>query len=94
MNIFISVICIINIVKNKKDQEQLFYIIRKKQIIIHNLKIKLENNETNKCSICFNNSISHCCSPCGHTYCHNCINKTNNCYICRGIICNKIKLFL
>ena len=63
-----------------------------KNKIINDLTIK--NNETNKCSICLDNTISYCCSPCGHTYCNDCINKTNNCYICRGIIRNKIKLFL
>ena len=70
-----------------------------RQNIINALKLQLEDktkiiDETNKCSICFNNTISHCCVPCGHTYCNKCINKTNNCYICRGIIRNKIKLFL
>ena len=69
-----------------------------RQNIINALKLQLEDktkiiDETNKCSICFNNTISHCCVPCGHTYCNKCINKTNNCYICRGIIRNKIKLF-
>jgi hypothetical protein len=63
-----------------------------KNKIINDLTIK--NNEINKCSICIDNTISHCCIPCGHTYCSYCINKTNNCYICRGIIRNKIKLFL
>ena len=77
-----------------------------RQNIINTLKIQLEdknkiindltikNNKTNKCSICIDNIISHCCVPCGHTYCYDCIDKTNNCYICRGIIRNKIKLFL
>jgi hypothetical protein len=31
MNIFISAICIINIIKNKKEQEQLLLMIRKKR---------------------------------------------------------------
>ena len=39
-------------------------------------------------------SSSNCCVPCGHAYCYDCINKTSNCYICRGIIQNKIKLYL
>ena len=70
-----------------------------RQNIINALKIQLEDkikiieNLTNKCTICYNTTISHCCVPCGHTYCYECINKTNNCYICRGIIRNKIKLF-
>jgi len=59
-----------------------------KDKIIDDLKIQLEaknkNDEINKCSICLTNTISHCCVPCGHTYCSDCINETNNCYICRG----------
>ena len=70
-----------------------------KDKIINDLKIQLEDkdkiiNETNKCSICLDNIISNCCIPCGHTYCTGCINKTNNCYICRTIIKNKIKIYL
>ena len=70
-----------------------------KDKIINDLKMQLEDkdkiiNETNKCSICLDNIISNCCIPCGHTYCTSCINKTNNCYICRTIIKNKIKIYL
>jgi hypothetical protein len=77
------------------DLETLHYspkLLEIRNNIINELKKELE--EKNKCSICFNNTISHCCNPCGHTYCTDCINKTNNCYICRGIIRNKIKLYL
>ena len=77
------------------DLETLHYspkLLEIRNNIINELKKELE--EKNKCSICFNNTISHCCNPCGHTYCNDCINKTNNCYICRGIIHNKIKLYL
>ena len=71
-----------------------------RQNIINALKIQLEDkikiieNLSNKCTICYNTTITHCCVPCGHTYCSDCINKTSNCYICRGIIQNKIKLYL
>ena len=65
---------------------------------INNIQIQLDeknkNNETNKCTICLDNTISHCCAPCGHVYCYDCIDKTNYCYICRGIIHNTIKLYL
>lgn len=91
------------------DLETMHYspkLLEIRQNIINALKIQLEDknkiindltikyNETNKCFICLDNSISYCCVPCGHIYCSDCINKTNNCYICRGIIRNKIKLFL
>ena len=89
--------------KDKKinDFEMPFYsrkMIINRNNIINDLKIQLEEknkiiNETNKCSICLDNTISYCCVPCGHVYCYDCIDKTNYCYICRGIIRNKIKLF-
>jgi hypothetical protein len=76
------------------DLETLHYspkLLEIRNNIINELKKELE--EKNKCSICFNNTISHCCNPCGHTYCTDCIDKTDNCYICRSIIHNNIKLF-
>ena len=78
--------------KNKIIHEQQLTLINKNKDI-NILKIKLEN-KINKCSICLDNTISHCCVPCGHAYCYDYINKTSNCYICRGIIQNKIKLYL
>ena len=53
-----------------------------------------DNSEINKCSICFTSNISKCCVPCGHTYCSNCIVNTNNCYICRSHIQQKITIFI
>ena len=83
--------------KNKIIHNQRLTLINKNKDI-NDLKIKLDeknkNDEINKCSICLDNTISYCCSPCGHTYCSDCIKKTNNCYICRGIIHNKIKIYL
>ena len=82
--------------KNKIIHEQQLTLINKNKDI-NILKIQLEkkfnNDEINKCSICLDNTISHCCVPCGHIYCYDCIKKTNNCYICRSIIRNKIKLY-
>jgi hypothetical protein len=48
-----------------------------------------------QCSICITDSVSHAVSPCGHTFCTNCIKKMNtSCYICRGSIRDRIRLFL
>ena len=62
--------------------------------VIH---IKLEKEEEikelNKCPICFENEINMCLNPCGHCYCEICINNSNECFICRTNIINKIKLF-
>jgi len=46
------------------------------------------------CSICISESISHTVSPCGHTFCANCIKKMNTtCYLCRGQIKDRIRLY-
>jgi hypothetical protein len=73
--------------------------IEQKEDIIIYLKEKLEkeksfNQDLNKCSICYENKLSICLNPCGHCYCDICIKNTDNCFICRKNIINKIKLFL
>lgn len=46
------------------------------------------------CSICLTDGISHTIVPCGHTFCQGCIKKqTLTCYICRGTIRDRIKIF-
>lgn len=46
------------------------------------------------CSICLVDGVSHVIVPCGHTFCTGCSRKMNlTCYICRGTIREKIKLF-
>ena len=46
------------------------------------------------CSICLSESITHCVSPCGHTFCSSCIRKMNTaCYLCRGAIRDRVRLF-
>jgi hypothetical protein len=47
------------------------------------------------CSICLTDGITHTIIPCGHTFCQGCIKKqTMTCYICRGSIRDRIKIFL
>jgi hypothetical protein len=61
--------------------------------------ISLHNNFRNEthdpqCSICLTEPISMTLVPCGHTFCGNCIKKQNTtCYICRGTIRERVKLF-
>jgi hypothetical protein len=55
--------------------------------------LKSDVNDFNKCSICYENKLSICLNPCGHCYCDICIKDTDNCFICRTNIINKIKLF-
>ena len=62
-----------------------------RQIISSHIK-----NPTNdpQCSICLSESVSYAIAPCGHTFCSLCSKKQNtNCYICRGNIRERIKLF-
>lgn len=47
-----------------------------------------------QCSICLTEPVANAIVPCGHTFCSTCIKKQNTtCYICRGIIRERIKLF-
>lgn len=46
------------------------------------------------CSICLTESVGFAVVPCGHTFCTACSRKMNmNCYICRGVIREKLKLY-
>lgn len=46
------------------------------------------------CSICLNESVCYALTPCGHTYCSNCIKKQFSvCFICRGNIRDRVKVY-
>ena len=46
------------------------------------------------CSICLADPVSHTIAPCGHTFCTQCIRRVNTqCYLCRGPVRERIKLF-
>jgi hypothetical protein len=46
------------------------------------------------CSVCINESVSFCFSPCGHTFCQACTRKQHTqCFICRQVIRERVKLF-
>jgi hypothetical protein len=47
------------------------------------------------CSICVEEGVSHALTPCGHTFCQNCIRKhtSNSCFICRATARDKIRLY-
>jgi hypothetical protein len=64
-----------------------------RQIISLQNSIKEKNNEP-QCAICLSEPISYTIVPCGHTFCSVCSKKQNTtCYICRGIIRERVKLF-
>jgi hypothetical protein len=64
-----------------------------RQIISSNNAFKNDAHEA-QCSICLTEAISMAIVPCGHTFCGSCAKKQNtNCYICRGTIRERVKLF-
>lgn len=64
-----------------------------RQIISMHSNFKNESNDP-QCAICLTEPVGSTIVPCGHTFCNNCIKKQNtSCYICRGIIRERIKLY-
>ena len=64
-----------------------------RQIVL--LQYNLKNTMTEpQCSICLAEPVSYAIVPCGHTFCSLCSKKQNtNCYICRGNIRERVKLY-
>jgi hypothetical protein len=57
-------------------------------------QMTISNSTEPLCSICLNDNVSSAVIPCGHTFCTGCTRKmTNLCYICRGTIRDKMKLY-
>ena len=64
-----------------------------RQIISFNNNFRNETNDP-QCAICLTDPITTAIVPCGHTFCGNCVKKQNTtCYICRGTIRERLKLF-
>jgi len=46
------------------------------------------------CGICLQDPVLFTITPCGHTYCQNCIKRqVANCFMCRGAIKEKVRLY-
>lgn len=46
------------------------------------------------CSICLNESVQFALSPCGHTFCAQCVKRqVSSCYMCRTAIRDRIKIY-
>ncbi len=47
------------------------------------------------CGVCFTETVSSACVPCGHTFCGTCATRHSaSCYICRAPIREKLRIFL
>jgi hypothetical protein len=64
-----------------------------RDVVLMTRTIHAQENEP-LCTICLHESVGYCIAPCGHTYCPTCIRKqTGVCFMCRGPIREKVKLF-
>jgi hypothetical protein len=64
-----------------------------RQILSTNSMMQNDGAEPH-CSICLTEPISSTIVPCGHTFCGTCSRKqTTTCYICRGQIRERVKLY-
>ena len=67
--------------------------IKSKQLTIKLLNY-LKSLNIKLCEICFSNKGDYAIIPCGHQiYCNKCLEKLQNCPICRKTIISKLKLF-
>ena len=65
-------------------------------------KKTINSCETNKkvlskynCTICYENEVTMCIQPCGHTFCVSCTKKiTNRCFVCNGSVTAKFKMYV
>lgn len=61
--------------------------------------VDTEANPALLCFTCHESQITHCFSPCGHSFCEKCVSRINMysnnaiCFMCRGKVSGKIKLF-
>jgi hypothetical protein len=77
--------------KNFIEAYRKFLSIR--DIVLMSRFIQSVENEP-MCGICFKDSVSYTISPCGHTYCQNCLRRqSSTCFICRGNIRDKIRIY-
>ena len=57
-------------------------------------QIKREINPDLLCQICFDNRINVILTPCGHTFCTECVGNSTTCFNCRSTIDKSFKLFI
>ena len=57
-------------------------------------QIKREVNPDLLCQICFDSRINIILTPCGHTFCTECLGNSTTCFNCRTTIEKAFKLFI
>ena len=57
-------------------------------------QIKREVNPDLLCQICFDSRINIILTPCGHTFCTECLGNSTTCFNCRSTIEEAFKLFI
>ena len=95
-----------NITKELHEKQNNFYLLHQKykenvnkvsELLKSNeLEDEIINNETS-CPICYDNKVTHCINPCGHTFCSNCVEEYGinaECFMCRTKIQSIIKMFM
>jgi hypothetical protein len=46
------------------------------------------------CCICLTEPVSHCITPCGHTFCSSCVKRQlTTCYMCRTTVKDRVRIF-
>jgi len=68
-----------------------FVIVRE---FVQMLRVVQSNENEPLCTICLANPVGYCLTPCGHTYCEQCLRRQPaSCFMCRTPVGNRIKLF-
>lgn len=68
-----------------------FVIVRE---FVQMMRVVQTNENEPLCTICLANIVSYCLTPCGHTYCEQCLRRMPvSCFMCRTPVSNRVKLF-
>ena len=64
-----------------------------RDIVLMMRAVQTNENEP-LCTICLEEPVSYCVSPCGHTFCTTCLRRQSAaCFMCRTVIRDKIRLY-
>jgi len=58
------------------------------------LRVIQTNENEPLCTICLEQAVTHCMSPCGHTFCEQCLKRqVSNCFMCRTRVESTVRLY-